>query len=227
LASEERTKELLKGLHDAVVAFDEDKVVELCHTVMDEGVDPYVATMDGLASGMVAVGDLYNKKEYFVPELLMCADALYAGLDLLKPAIVASGRKSKVAGTVVSGVVEGDVHDIGKNLIKMMFDVAGWNVFDLGRDVPLEKFVEEQLKTDSEIVAMSAMMTTSMLGMPKVIEMIRAKNPKCRIMIGGAPINPDVAKKYDADGYAESAGTAVDEAMRLIAMLKEEEVAKK
>ncbi|MCK5318454.1 MAG: B12-binding domain-containing protein, partial [Anaerolineales bacterium] len=94
MASEERTKELLKGLHDAVVAFDEDKVVELCHTVMDEGVDPYVATMDGLANGMVAVGDLYNKKEYFVPELLMCADALYAGLDLLKPAIVASGRKS-------------------------------------------------------------------------------------------------------------------------------------
>jgi len=214
MASEERTKELLKGLHEAVVAFDEDKVVELSHIVIDEGVDPYVATMDGLAAGMVAVGELYNKKEYFVPELLMCADALYAGLDLLKPAIVASGRKSKVAGTVVIGVVEGDVHDIGKNLIKMMFDVAGWNVFDLGRDVPLEKFVEEQLKTESEIVAMSAMMTTSMLGMPKVIEMIRAKNPKCRIMVGGA------------DGYAESAGTAVDEAMRLIAMLKEEEAKK-
>jgi len=227
LVSEERAKELLKGLHEAVVAFDEDKVVELCHTALDEGVDPYVATMDGLAEGMVAVGELYNKKEYFVPELLMCADALYAGLDILKPAIIASGRKATVAGTVVIGVVEGDVHDIGKNLIKMMFDVAGWNVYDLGRDVPLENFVEEQLKTDSEIVAMSAMMTTSMLGMPKVIKMIREKNPKCRIMIGGAPINPDVAKKYDADGYAESAGTAVDEAMKLIAMLREEEAAAK
>lgn len=227
MVSEERTKELLKGLHEAVVAFDEDKVVELCHTALDEGVDPYVATMDGLAEGMVAVGELYNKKEYFVPELLMCADALYAGLDILKPAIIASGRKAIVAGTVVIGVVEGDVHDIGKNLIKMMFDVAGWNVYDLGRDVPLENFVEEQLKTDSEIVAMSAMMTTSMLGMPKVIKMIREKNPKCRIMIGGAPINPDVAKKYDADGYAESAGTAVDEAMKLIAMLREEEAAAK
>jgi len=227
MASEERAKELFKGLQEAVIVWDEDKVVELCHAVIDEGVDPYDATMDGLAAGMQAVGDLYEKKEYFVPELLMCADALYAGLDLLNPAIVASGRKSKVKGSVVIGVVEGDVHDIGKNLIKMMFDVAGWNVFDLGRDVPLEKFVEEQLKTESEIVAMSAMMTTSMLGMPKVIEMIRAKNPKCRIMVGGAPINPDVAKKYDADGYAESAGTAVDEAMRLIAMLKEEEAAKK
>jgi corrinoid protein of di/trimethylamine methyltransferase len=227
LASEERKKEILKGLHEAVVAFDEDKVVELSHTAIDEGVDPFEATMDGLADGMVEVGDLYNKKEYFVPELLMCADALYAGLDILKPAIVASGRKSNVAGTVVIGVVEGDVHDIGKNLIKMMFDVAGWNVFDLGRDVPLDKFVEEQIRTDSEIVALSAMMTTSMLGMPVVIKKIREKNPNCRIMIGGAPINPDVAKKYDADGYAESAGTAVDEAMKLIAMLKEEEAASK
>jgi len=227
LASEERKKEILKGLHEAVVAFDEDKVVELSHAAIDEGVDPFEATMEGLADGMVEVGDLYNRKEYFVPELLMCADALYAGLDILKPAIIASGRKSKVAGIVVIGVVEGDVHDIGKNLIKMMFDVAGWEVHDLGRDVPLDKFVEEQIKTNSEIVALSAMMTTSMLGMPVVIKKIREKNPKCRIMIGGAPINPDVAKKYDADGYAESAGTAVDEAMKLIAMLKEEEAAGK
>jgi corrinoid protein of di/trimethylamine methyltransferase len=225
MASAERTKEILKGLHAAVVAFDEAKVVELCHTALDEGVDPYVATMDGLADGMQEVGDLYNKKEYFVPELLMCADALYAGLDILRPAIIASGRKSKVVGTVVIGVVEGDVHDIGKNLIKMMFDVAGWTVYDLGRDVPLENFVKEQLRTDSEIVAMSAMMTTSMLGMPKVIKLIREKNPKCRIMIGGAPINPDIAKRFDADGYADGAGTAVDEAMRLIAMLREEEAA--
>jgi len=227
MASEERAKELFKGLQEAVIVWDEDKVVELCHAVIDEGVDPYDATMDGLAAGMQAVGELYEKKEYFVPELLMCADALYAGLDLLNPAIVASGRKSKVKGSVVIGVVEGDVHDIGKNLIKMMFDVAGWNVFDLGKDVELSKFVEEQIKTDSEIVAMSAMMTTSMMGMPKVIEMIKAKNPKCRIMIGGAPITTDVAKKYDADGYAESAATAVEEAMKLIEMLRKEEAAAK
>lgn len=227
MATEERTKEILKELHEAVVVFDEDKVVELCHAALSEGVDPYVATMDGLTEGMLEVGELYNKKEYFVPELLMCADALYAGLDILKPAILASGRKAKVAGTVVIGVVEGDVHDIGKNLIKMMFDVAGWNVYDLGRDVPLESFVEEQLKTDSEIVAMSAMMTTSMLGMPKVIKMIRERNPKCRIMIGGAPITTDVADKFGADGFAEGAGTAIDEAMRLIQMLREEEAAAK
>ncbi len=227
MASEERTKEILKGLHEGVVNWDEDKVVELCHTALNEGVDPYIATMDGLADGMVKVGDLYNRKEYFVPELLMCADALYAGLGILRPAIIASGRKAKVKGSVVIGVVEGDVHDIGKNLVKMMFDVAGWTVLDLGKDVPLDKFVDEQLKTDSEIVALSSMMTTTMLGMPKVIKMIKEKSPRCRILIGGAPITTDVADKFDADGYAESAATAVEEAMRLIEMLKKEEAAAK
>ncbi len=227
MASEERTKEILRGLHEGVVNWDEDKVVELCHAALNEGVDPYIAAMDGLADGMQEVGNLYNRKEYFVPELLMCADALYAGLDILRPAIIASGRKAKVKGSVVIGVVEGDVHDIGKNLVKMMFDVAGWTVSDLGKDVPLDKFVDEQLKTDSEIVALSSMMTTTMLGMPKVIKMIKAKSPRCRILIGGAPLTTEVAEKFDADGYAESAATAVEEAMRLIEMLRKEEAAAK
>ena len=222
MASEERTREILNGLHDAVVSFDEDKAVELCHTVLDEGIDPYTAVMDGLSSGMLKVSDLYNKKEYFVPELLLCSDALYAGLDILRPAIVASGKETSVKGSIVIGVVEGDIHDIGKNLVKMMFEAAGWTVHDLGRDVKLEMFVEEQERTNSEIVGISALMTTSMLAMPKVINMLRAKNPKVRIMVGGAPVNPDVAKKYGADGYAPSAGTAVEEATRLMEGLRRE-----
>jgi len=222
MASGERTKEILKGLHDAVVSFDEDKTVELCHTALDEGIDPYTAVMDGLSSGMLKVSDLYNKKEYFVPELLLCSDALYAGLDILRPAIVASGKETSVKGSIVIGVVEGDIHDIGKNLVKMMFEAAGWTVHDLGRDVKLEMFVEEQERTNSEIVGISALMTTSMLAMPRVINMLRAKNPKVRIMVGGAPVNPDVAKKYGADGYAPSAGTAVEEATRLMEGLRRE-----
>lgn len=226
MASEERTKEILKALDDAVYYFEEDDAVKWSQIALDEGVDPFVAIMEGLATGMTKAGDAYNKKEYFVPELLMCADALYAALDLLRPAVVASGREAVVKGSLVIGVVEGDVHDIGKNLVKMMFDVAGWNVYDLGKDVPLDKFVEEQIRTDSEMVALSAMMTTSMLGMPVVIKKLRERNPNIRIMIGGAPINPEVADKYGADGYAESAGTAVDEAMALLKMLKEEELRK-
>jgi corrinoid protein of di/trimethylamine methyltransferase len=225
VATEERTKEILEQLHKAVVAFDEDAAVKWSKAALDEGVDPFTATMEGLTSGMIEVGDLYTRKEYFVPEILMCADALYAGLDLLKPAIEASGRKSKVAGSVVIGVVEGDIHDIGKNLVKMMFEVAGWTVHDLGKDVPLDEFIEAQVKTDSEIVAMSAMMTTSMLAMPVVVQKMRAKNPNVRIMLGGAPINPDVVEKYGADGYAKGAGTAVEEAIKMLEMLKKEELA--
>ena len=226
MATEERTQEILKELRKALINYDEDGVAEWAKTALDEGVDPFVATLDGLADGMIEVGELYNKKEYFVPELLLCSDALYAGLDILRPAIKASGRESEAKGSIVLGVVEGDVHDIGKNLIKMMFDVAGWTVYDLGKDVPLEKFVEEQLRTDSDIVGLSALMTTSMVAMPEIVKKLKEKNPNVRIMLGGAPITSEIVDKYGADGYAENAGTAVDEAIRLIKMLKEEEMKK-
>jgi corrinoid protein of di/trimethylamine methyltransferase len=227
MATEERTKEILKEIRAALINYDEDKVVEWANIAIDEGVDPFVATMEGLADAMIEVGELYNKKEYFVPELLMCSDALYAGLDILKPAIEASGRQPEAKGSIVLGVVEGDVHDIGKNLIKMMFEVAGWTVYDLGKDVPLDKFVEEQIRTDSDIVGLSALMTTSMIAMPEIVKKLKEKNPNVRIMLGGAPVTPELVEKYGADGYAKSAGTAVDEAIRLIKMLREEEMEKK
>ena len=175
MEKEELREELLKALSDGVVDMDEDKVSEAAHRVIDEGLDAYDAVMNGLAAGMEIVGDLYDKQEYFVPELLLCADALYAGLGILKPHIKMGDAGEQVKGQVVIGTVQGDVHDIGKNIIKMMFEVAGFIIHDLGRDVPLEKFVEEQMRTDSDIVALSAMMTTTMMGMKKVIEMIKAK----------------------------------------------------
>lgn len=227
MATEERTREIIKALHDAVYEFKEGDAVKWAKIALEEGVDPHKATMDGLAAGMIDAGEAYERQEYFVPELLICADAIYAGLDILRPALKASGREAEVKGSIVVGVCPGDVHDIGKNLVKMMFEVAGWTVYDLGKDVPVEEFVEEQVRTDSEVVGLSALMTTSMLAMPVVIEELRAKNPKVRIMLGGAPINPQVAEKYGADGYAKTAGTAVGEAIRLLKMLKEEELGKK
>ena len=224
MASEERTQEILRELAKAVYEFEEDDAEKWANTALAEGVDPFAAAMEGLAQGMVEAGDAYNKKEYFVPELLLCADALYAGLDILKPAIVASGREAEVKGSIVLGVVEGDVHDIGKNLVKIMFEVAGWNVYDLGKDVPLDKFVEEQIRTDADVVGISALMTTSMLAMPEVVKRLRAKNPNVRIMLGGAPINADIVEEYGADGYAKTAGTAVDEAINLLKMLRKEEL---
>ncbi|HIJ57222.1 MAG TPA: corrinoid protein [Deltaproteobacteria bacterium] len=215
---EARKKEILDKLAEAVVEFEEDMAREWAQTALDEGMEAFEAIMQGLAAGMETVGDLYDQQEYFVPELLMSADALYAGLDILKPHI--REEDVKKMGQVVIGTVQGDVHDIGKNIIKLMFEVGGFEVHDLGRDVPLEKFVEEQLKTDAEIVAMSAMMTTTMTGMKKVIAMIKEKNPNVAIMLGGAPVTQDVADLFGADGYAASAGNAVQEAIKMISNLR-------
>ena len=211
-------EEILKKLAECVVEFDEDGAKEWAQKAVDEGVDAFEAIMDGLAAGMEKVGELYDQQEYFVPELLMSGDALYAGLDVLKPHVKKESVKN--LGQVVIGTVQGDVHDIGKNIIKLMFEVGGFEVHDLGRDVPLEKFVEEQMRTDSDIVAMSAMMTTTMVGMKKVIEMIKEKNPNVAIMLGGAPVTQDVADLWGADGYAAKAGNAVQEAIRMIGQLR-------
>lgn len=212
--------EILEGLKDAVINFDEEKSAELAQKALDTGLDPQTAIFDGLAAGMEVVGDLFQKGDYFVPEVLMSADALYAGLDILKPHVNVDD-KSKVKGEVVIGTVEGDVHDIGKNIVKLMFDIAGFTVHDLGKDVPLDKFVEEQLKTDSDIVALSAMMTTTMTTMKKVIEKIREKNPNVKIMIGGAPVTEETAKAYGADATAKDATNALSEAIKMVASLRE------
>ena len=212
-------EEVLEKLKTGVVDFQEDDVKDASQEALDNGFDALEMVMDGLAAGMEIVGDLYDCNEYFVPEVLMCADALYGGLDILRPHI--TEKEDGIKAQVVIGSIQGDVHDIGKNLVKMMFDVAGWQVHDLGRDVPLEKFVEEQLNTDSEVVAMSAMMTTTMLGMKKVIQMIKDKNPNVAIMLGGAPVTQDVANLFGADGYAESAGNAVSEGIKMIGRLRE------
>jgi corrinoid protein of di/trimethylamine methyltransferase len=220
MSKEELRQELLKTLNEGVVNFEEDAVKEAAQKVLDEGLDAYDAVMNGLAAGMEVVGDLYDQHEYFVPELLIAADALYAGLDILRPHIKLEDLDDRVKGQVVIGTVQGDVHDIGKNLIKLMFEVAGFTVHDLGRDVPLEKFAEEQMRTDSEIVALSAMMTTTMMGMKKVVQMIKEKNPDVKIMLGGAPVTSNVAELFGADGYADSAGNAVQEAIKMIAQLR-------
>lgn len=216
MVSNERRQELLKGLCDAVVSYDEETAVKLSKAAVEEGMDAYNAIMEGLAKGMEYVGELYDKKEYFVPELLLCSDAMYAGLDILKPHIKVGEARKEVTGQIVLGVIQGDVHDIGKNLVAMMFEAAGWTVHNLGRDVLHETFVEEAVKTGSEVVGISTLMTTSMLGMPRAIKMLRKACPNIIIMIGGAPINPDVAKLYKADAYAPNAGTAVSVASELL-----------
>ncbi|OPY74249.1 MAG: Methionine synthase [Syntrophorhabdus sp. PtaU1.Bin058] len=214
MATRERTKELIDGIYNAIIEMDEDAVTELCKTVIDEGIDAYYAVSEGLTKAMDRVGELYTNNEYFVPELLLCADALYTGLDILRPHIKSNSDEKKKQ--LIIGTIEGDIHDIGKNLVKIMFEAAGWVVHDLGKDVMLQRFVEEQARTHSDVIALSALMTTSMTAMPKAIAMIKAADPDVAVMVGGAPLTRDIAVSYGADGYADNAGEAVREANEML-----------
>lgn len=218
MVSKEIEQELIKGLQDAVINFKIDDARKLAEEALKKGADAYTMTMEGLAGGMEVVSEKFDSHEYFVPETLLCAKALYAALDILKPHIKTADIGAK--GQVVLGVMQGDVHDLGKNLIKAIFESAGWTVHDLGRDVPITKFVEEQLRTDSDIVMLSAMMTTSMVGMKKLIPMIKEKNPHVQIMIGGAPISEKTVEEYGADSTADNAPNALQEAMAMLEALK-------
>lgn len=218
MVTEEKKTEILERLKQAVINYDEDAAKDAAKEAIDNGIDAAEAIFNGLVKGMEEVGRLFEAQEYFVPEVLMCADALYAGLDILKPHM--KKLDLGVKGSVVIGTVEGDVHDIGKNMVKMMFDVAGFTVYDLGRDVPLDKFVEEHLRTDSDLVCLSAMMTTTMVGMKTVIDKLKAKNPNVKIMIGGAPVSQDIAEKWGADGYSKDASNALKDAMNMISSLR-------
>ncbi len=218
MATPEKEKELIAALQDAVIHYKVADAKRIAEEAVKAGADAYTMTMEGLAGGMETVSEKFDSHEYFVPETLLCAKALYAALDILKPHIKTAEGQAK--GQVVLGVMQGDVHDLGKNLIKAIFESAGWTVHDLGRDVPIQKFVDEQLRTDSDIVMLSAMMTTSMVGMKKLIPMIKEKNPKVQIMIGGAPISEKTVEEYGADSTADNAPNALREAMVMLEQLR-------
>lgn len=206
-------EELYKKLQEAVVEFDEDGVKKLSEQSLEAGYDPIETILDGVAAGMLEVGKLFEKQEYFVPEVLMCADALNIGLDILTPHIPKEDVVKK--GKIVLGTVQGDVHDIGKNLVALMLNVNGFEIYDLGKDVPLENFLAKQQEINAEIIAMSSMMTTTMMGMKKVIKIVKDSGSDAAILLGGAPVTHQVMELFGADGCANSALGAVNESIRL------------
>jgi len=214
MPSVERSQELIKSLFESVINMDEDAARVISNAILNEGVDAYSAITRGLTTAMEKVGVLYSNQEYFVPELLLCSDALYASLEILKPHVKID--TSAFRKKIILGTVEGDIHDIGKNLVKIMFEAAGWEVYDLGNDVRISRFVEEQKRVKADLVGLSALMSTSMLAIPKIIELLRAEDKGVMVMAGGAPLNRDIAAKYGANGYAANAGEAVQEALRLL-----------
>jgi methanogenic corrinoid protein MtbC1 len=216
----ERFAEVLRELQQGMVEYDEERVMKGAKWVVEEGFDAYAAVMDWLAAGMAEVGRLFGENEYFVPEVSMAADALYAGLDILRPRI-RPDAPGRVKGTAVIGTVEGDVHDIGKNMVKLLFEIAGFAIRDLGRDVPPQQFVAEVVRTEADFLCLSAMMTTTMGVMQPIIQEIREKRPNVKIMVGGAPLTADLANRWGADGYGKDAPNALAEALRLLGSLRE------
>lgn len=209
-----KKEDLLKKLADAVVDMDEDLTVTTAHESLAEGLDAYEAIDGGLSRGMERAGQLFEEEEYFIPELLMCSDAMYAGLDVLKPHLKTTGEKK---GTVVIGVIEGDTHDIGKNMVRIMLETGGFEVHDLGRDVPPRVFVDKAKEVNATIIGLSTLMTTTMDGMGQVVRLLQEENIRDRhkVMVGGGPISPGFAKKIGADGYAINAAEAVKVAREL------------
>lgn len=206
---------LLNDLTAAVAAGKRTDTVRLTQELLAAGTGPGTIVEQGLVPGMAIVGEQFKKNEIFVPEMLVAARAMKEALKLLEPLLAAAGIKPKY--TVVVGTVQGDLHDIGKNLISMMWRGAGFAVVDLGTNVPPEKYLAAAQEHKAHLVGLSALLTTTMPAMKETVRILKAANlPGTKIMVGGAPITQAFADDIGADGYAADAGTAVDVAKKLV-----------
>jgi len=198
----------LEQLHDAVVDGRAAEAVAEATRGLDEGIPAQTLFDEGLMAAMRSVGKLFEEGEVYVPEMLVSAHAMTAALDVLRPQLVEQGARS--SGRVAIGTVKGDLHDIGKNLVSMMLQGSGFEVDDLGVDVDSQRFVEA-IRNGAEVVALSALLTTTMTGMQEVIGAIRDAGLRERvgIVVGGAPVTQDFADAIGADGYARDASSAV------------------
>lgn len=203
-------------LSSAVVRGDETKVNALVKKAVREGVEPSDIINKGLIPGMLTVGSRFKSGEMFVPEVLMSSNSMHAGMKIIQPMVSASAHS--LEGTVVLGTVKGDLHDIGKNLVNIMLEGAGFKVINLGVDVIPEKFAEAVSTYKPDFLAMSALLTTTMMAMKETIDFLKEHDlrKKVIVLVGGAPVTEDFAKKIGADGYASDAAEAAELAKKMI-----------
>lgn len=207
----------LERLKEAVVQGDAELAVEMAKKALAAGIDPLRLIHDYLAPAMDEVGRRYEQGEYFLPELVLASDAMQSVMSLIRPSLASAGQvRARIP--VVIGTVRGDMHDIGKNLVAAMLEGAGFEVHDLGVDVQPEQFVEAAKATDARIVAMSALLTTTMGAMRDTIEALRAAGlrERVRVLVGGAPVTQRFADEIGADGYSENAPGAVKVARKVL-----------
>ncbi|OHB76866.1 MAG: methyltransferase [Planctomycetes bacterium RBG_16_64_10] len=206
-----------EGLYDAILKGDATAAEEITQAALAAGADPQELVVQRMIPAMDEVGQRFECNEFFVPELLIAARAMKKALNLLRPLLTERGIEP--VGRVVIGTVKGDLHDIGKGLVASMLEGGGFEVIDLGVDVSAEKFVDKARESKADIIALSALLTTTMTGMKTVIEAVRAAglDSQCKVIIGGAPITQDYADAIGADGFGSSASGAVDLVRRLLA----------
>lgn len=206
-------------IFEAVLEYEEEDVAALVQAEIDAGTAVKVILQDGLVGALDDIGEKFSAGTLFVPEMLMAAEAVQAGLDILRPLLTETGVKP--IGTVVLGTVKGDLHDIGKNLVGLLLEGAGFQVIDLGTDVDAEQFIASAQENDADIIALSGLLTTSMPEMEKAVSTVqdanRSRNLNVKVMIGGPPVHQDFAMKIGADAYGMDAPTAVEQARQFVA----------
>jgi 5-methyltetrahydrofolate--homocysteine methyltransferase len=205
----------LKALSEAVIKGDQNTAVEITKAALEEGTSAESILNEGLVAGMDIIGGRFKKNEVYIPEVLIAARAMKMAMEVLEPELIKAGVEP--VGKFLIGTAKGDLHDIGKNLVAMMLKGAGFEVVDLGVDVAPEKFVEQAKSSGSQLIGISALLTTTMPGMEEVIKSLKDAGITAKVMIGGAPVTQAYADKIGADGYAADAASAVDVAKSLVA----------
>ncbi len=202
----------------AIIDGDEELCASLAQRTIDESIDPEEAIEKGFAKGMRVLGDRFESGECFLPELLTAEDAMNAAMEILQPKIEESKAHKEKRGKVVIGTIQGDVHDIGKNIVKLFMSVAGFEVIDVGRDVPVRTFIKTAQKENADIIAASALMTTTMVYMPELIKQLKelGLREQYKVMVGGAPVIKSWAQEVGADGYGLTGKEAVQSALELM-----------
>ncbi len=210
-------KEMFQKLAQAVIDGEPEDAGALAREALEQGLDPLGCITNGLTKGIQEVGKLFTDGEYYLPELIIGADAMKQALDVLEPALVGD-QKRDVVGCVVLGTVQGDLHEIGKTLVGTMLIANGFKVIDIGVDKSPDEFIAAVKESDADIVGASALLTTTMLQQKKLIDSLKAAGlrDKVKVMVGGAPVTDVFSKEIGADGYAEDATSAVDLAFRLM-----------
>ena len=208
---------LIEAIVDATVHYDESRCVTLAQRSIDEGLDPFKVIQEGFSRGMQIVGEKFSTLEYCLPEVMLAADAMTAGTEVLKPQLMES-HEGDSQGIIVLGVIQGDIHDLGKNIVKIMLEASGFTVHDLGNDTPVRQFIEKAEAVGADIIAASAILTTTMSYMPDISATLSelGLREKYMIMVGGAPVINEWATEIGADGYGEDAIEAVEVAKRLM-----------